>query len=259
MWLGAVSCLPRDRDVQREPVGTRSEGSAKSKTEDAARRANPNASGTAQRGLPPPSRAERAKLDPLLSEPFSDNFERTAAGAEWRLTGSGWKIEDGRFCGQKARNHPAWLARRLPENASIEFDATSFSPDGDIKVEVWGDGASAATSASYTNASSYIVIFGGWKNRFHVLARLDEHGKDRREIDVESDSDNPLHKPVEPERSYHFKVERRDGKTLTWHIDNQELHRFEDAEPLSGEGHDHIAFNNWDVRVCFDNLTITPL
>jgi hypothetical protein len=32
-----------------------------------------------------------------------------------------------------------------------------------------------------------------------------------------------------------------------------------DREPLSGRGHDHFAFNNWDSDLWFDNLRITPL
>ena len=30
------------------------------------------------------------------------------------------------------------------------------------------------------------------------------------------------------------------------------------AVPLSGGGHDHFAFNDWDVPACFDDLLITP-
>ena len=33
----------------------------------------------------------------------------------------------------------------------------------------------------------------------------------------------------------------------------------EDKEPLRGKGHEHFGFNDWDVRVCFDDLRITPL
>ena len=54
--------------------------------------------------------------------------------------------------------------------------------DGDLKAEYWGDGRSFATSLSYTNATSYLTIFGGWHNKFHVLARINEHGGDRKEI-----------------------------------------------------------------------------
>src|SRR5262245_43252610 len=118
-----------------------------------------------------------AAEDPLITEPFLDDFERPALGDEWLATSPVWKIEDGRLCGQRARNHPAWLKRRLPTDARVEFDAMSSSKDGDLKAEIWGDGRSFAKGTSYDHASSYLAIFGGWQNKFHVLARLDEHAK----------------------------------------------------------------------------------
>lgn len=163
------------------------------------------------------------------------------------------------MCGRGARNHPVWLARRLPVNARIEFDAASASPDGDIKAEFWGDGRSAASATSYTNATSYLTIFGGWKNQYHVLARIDEHAPNRPEIRLNPAATDVRSRPVQANRSYHFKVERADGKTLRWFVDDIEILNLSDADPLKGSGHDHFGFNDWEVPVCFDNLEITPL
>jgi hypothetical protein len=58
---------------------------------------------------------------------------------------------------------------------------------------------------------------------------------------------------------YRFKVERTDGKTIRWFVDGAEMANIADAAPLAGNGHDHFAFNNWEVRVCFDNVRVTPL
>ena len=123
---------------------------------------------------------------------------------------------------------------------------------------MWGDGHSYATATSYTNASSYVVIFGGWKNQFHVLARIDEHAPNRPQVKV--DPDGALNaRPVVPNQSYHFKVERTDGKTIRWFVDDIEIISFTDPEPMKGTGHQHMGFNDWAVPVCFDNLQITPL
>lgn len=195
--------------------------------------------------------------DPRLEAPFRDTFERTTLGLDWLGTGAGWSISQGRLCGKGARNHPAWLKRSIPVNARIQFDAVSTSPEGDLKAELWGDGQSGATAVSYTNATSYLTIFGGWKNHYHVLARLDEHATNRQQIEV--GTDDPRARAVEPNRTYHFKVERTDGKTVRWRVDDVELFVFTDPQPLQGPGHDHFGFNNWDVLVCFDNLEITPL
>jgi hypothetical protein len=179
---------------------------------------------------------------------------------DWITTGPGiWHIEAGRLCGEHAKNHGIWLKRVLPVNARIEFDALSQSADGDLKAEYWGDGRSYATTLSYTNATSYLTILGGWHNKFHVLARINEHGNDRKEITVDPNSDDPREKPVVTGQRYHFKVERVDGKTVKWWVDGNEMLSYVDPAPLAGAGHDHFGFNDWDVKVCFDNVRVVPL
>jgi hypothetical protein len=212
----------------------------------------------------PPAGAAAAPTDhgppdsPIKSV-FFDFFERSELGPDWNATSQVWRIDGGKLCGQGARNHPVWLRRKLPTNARIEFDAMSSSPDGDLKVEVWGDGKSFAKGTSYTDATSYLTIFGGWKNEYHVLARIDEHAKDRPEVRTDPSGANPRAARVMPNRWYHFKIERTDGKTVRWLVDDIEILSLSDPKPLKGEGHAHLGFNDWDVRVCFDNLKITPL
>jgi hypothetical protein len=222
----------------------------------------------------------------VMKAPFEDDFEHGLPGAavsaisvdgaatpvpasdageilpsaDWMVTAPGiWHLENGRLCGEHAKNHGIWLRRVLPPNARIEFDAVSQSPDGDLKAELWGDGRSYATALSYTNATSYLTIFGGWHNTFHVLARINEHASDRKEITVDKNSDDPREKPVMAGQLYHFKVERSDGKTVKWWVDGNEMLTYPDQAPLVGTGHDHFGFNDWDVKVCFDNVRVTPL
>lgn len=181
-------------------------------------------------------------------------------GPSWTQVGThAWHIEDGWLCGSNAHNHGVWLNKVLPVNARIEWEAKSDSNDGDLKAELWGDGKSAATGISYTNATSYLTILGGWHNTLHVLARLNEHGSDRREIRIDKDSDDPRQKPVARGQIYRFKVERSDGKTIRWSIDGVDMLNWADQKPLGGIGHDHFGFNDWEVKVCFDNVKITPL
>lgn len=253
--LGPIGCLPHERDVKRD-TQQNSDDSEEAPTDEP--RKSPEVTKEDQ-GATRTTLVERAQRDLPLNGEYADDFERSVPGPRWRLTGSGWTIEDGQLCGEKARNHPAWLARRLPTNVVIEFDAISHASAGDIKVELFGDGAGSASGVSYGDATSYIAIFGGWKNHYHVLARLDEHGKDRKVLEVDPSAASVREKPVEKGRTYRFRIERRDGKTLTWFVDDVEMHRFADREPLQGAGHDHFGLNNWEVRVCFDNLRITPL
>jgi hypothetical protein len=218
----------------------------------------------------------------VMKAPFEDDFSHVAApapqpfasvgdssavpssgaepSADWIPTQPGiWHIEGGRLCGEHAKNHGIWLKRVLPVNARIEFDAIAMTNEGDVKAEYWGDGHSYATSLSYTNATSYLTIFGGQHNKFHVLARVNERGNDRQEITVTTDTDDPREKPVMTAQSYHFKVERSDGKSVKWWVDGNEMLTYADAQPLAGVGHDHFGFNNSDAKVCFDNVKVVPL
>lgn len=179
---------------------------------------------------------------------FEDHFESPKLGPAWKITGRGARVRDGSLHLRGLRNHPVWLDIALPDDVQISFDAWSDSQDGDIKVELAGDGTSFATEASYT-ASGYVVIFGGWHNSLDVIARQDEHGADRLE--------RPSAK-VEVGRRYHFDIIRR-GKEIAWMLDGQLHMRYEDPQPLRGAGQDHFGFNNWTASTHFDNLVITAL
>jgi len=186
--------------------------------------------------------------DPGIGAGFTDDFERPQLGKDYEKTGGNWRIEGGQLHVKGAKNHPLWLLRILPRNVRVEFDARSESPEGDIKVEVFGDGASYAKEANYT-ATSYVIVFGGWNNSRNVLARMDEHGDDR-----------VLGKPrkVEPGATYRFRIERIDGILRVW-VDDDVLMEMDDPQPLVGRGHDHFGFNNWQSDLWFDNLKVTPL
>ncbi len=182
------------------------------------------------------------------SSGFRDDFEREELGDLWNNTGASWRIVDGRLNIRNARNRPLWLRLALPRDVRIEFDARSESPDGDIKVEVFGDGSSRATTDSYT-ATSYVILFGAWHNTVNAIARMDEHGADRA---------IGQRLRVEQGRDYHLRIERR-GSRIAWSADGQELVSMDDPSPLYGRGHDHFAFNDWQAELWFDNLVITPL
>ncbi|MBK8252699.1 MAG: hypothetical protein IPK82_08530 [Polyangiaceae bacterium] len=196
---------------------------------------------------------------PPIEEPFEDTFDRAELGPDYNALSPAWKVVAGKLCVRGARNKGLWLLRKIPTNARIEFDAVSEAADGDIKVEAWGDGASGATGNSYTNATSYIAILGGWKNTRHVLARFDEHGEDRMELEVETGADDERLRPIAMGQPYRFKVERTNSKSVRMSVNDLIYFEFWDDEPLTGVGHEHFGFNNWDAPVCFDNLKITPL
>jgi len=194
--------------------------------------------------LPRTYSTQAATLTPL----YRDDFDGPELAAVWRSTGEGARVEDGALVVEGLRNHPLWLTLELPDDVRIEFDAWAESEEGDIKVELAGDGVSVARTANYV-ASGYVIVFGGWNNELSAIARRSEHGKDRL---------TATEPRVEPGRRYHFTLLRQAG-TLRWELDGAELLTLEDDAPLVGPGHRHFAFSGWESRVRFDNLVIYAL
>lgn len=177
---------------------------------------------------------------------FSDDFARNAIGEHWkRGTGEGgpgqWTLHQGWIQGQRLRNDPLWLQTPLPEKVRVEFEAMAMTEVGDIKVEIFGNGDD--------HESGYVLIFGGWNNSLDVIARLDEHGQDRRAR---------TSKKVVADQLYQMAIERTDG-TLRWYVDGELFMSYDDASPLRGEGHQYFAFSNWDALVRFRNVKVYAL
>lgn len=177
---------------------------------------------------------------------FSDDFESGSLSPHWtRGEGEGgvgkWAIKDGSVVGVDIHNDPLWLDQKLPEKVRIEFDIEALSSIGDLKVEVFGDGV--------RHESGYILIFGGWTNTLDVIARLDEHGKDRKARTTQG---------VMPGHVYHMAIERTDS-TLHWFVNNKLFMSYEDDQPLVGDGHRYFALNIWSAPVRYDNIKIYDL
>jgi hypothetical protein len=200
----------------------------------------------AQAAAPAPAPVPAAP--PAITAPWRDDFARAELGPDWHPTASVYRLENRAVRAQKAYNHPLWLRRQLPRDVVIELEATSYSPAGDIKVEVFGDGQSYATTRGAYRATGYVLIFGGWHNSVSVLARMDEHGSDRKERrDVR----------VIPGRTYRWKIVRK-GNKISWWIDEQPFLEYDDPAPLAGPGHEHFGINNWESDVAISNLRIAP-
>lgn len=177
---------------------------------------------------------------------FEETFDDREPGTHWtRGEGEGgrgrWRIDDGWMVGNDIKNDALWLEKKLPEKVRVEFDVQAMSPVGDIKFEAFGDGK--------THESGYIFIFGGWKNTLDVIARLDEHGKDRKERKTHG---------VVPNTTYQMALERT-GDTLHWFVNDEHFMSYDDEKMLEGEGHEYFAFNIWSAPVRFDNVKVYDL
>jgi hypothetical protein len=186
---------------------------------------------------------------PVITEPFSDDFDRAEVGATWNNTGAEYRIADGRLNVSNARNHPLWLRRRLPRDVVVDVDVMSRSPEGDLKIELYGDGVSFDPDGNRYDPSGYIFVFGGWQNSLSIIGRLGEH-----EDAVKVSRPKPQ---VEPGRTYHWTIARKGGQ-LEWKIDGQPFLSWTDKEPLGGEHHEYLGVNDWQTDIYFDNLRIRP-
>jgi hypothetical protein len=181
--------------------------------------------------------------------PYSDDFERNTLGKDWLATDpAAARVENGTLTVERAHNHPVWLRQPIPEEATIEFDAWTDSPDGDIKVEAWGDGRSAHTGSAEAayEATGYVFVFGGWHNSKSVLARQEEHGPSIPSRTTPS---------VQPGKRYHWQIRRKGGE-ISWSIDGVPFLSLNDPAPLRGPSQAYFAFSGWESPVHFDNLRI---
>ncbi len=179
------------------------------------------------------------------TEVFRDDFERAELGSSWRSDHKDWRLDQGWLRSSAVDNAGVWLVRELPERARIEFDAKSMPmPDGkpfpgDIKCEVF--------ATELAHQAGYVIINGGWQNRLDVVARLDEHGVDRKERPAAQ---------VVPDRVYRWAIARDEAGTLHWFRDGVLQMSYPDAAPVPGR---HFGFNNWRTNVAFDNLAVFRL
>jgi hypothetical protein len=193
----------------------------------------------------------KVKDPPPITERWTDAFERDEVGANYYQSGDGYRLAGGALNAKGAYNKPLWLRKKLPRNVQIELTAWSRSPDGDIKLELFGDGTSFDPDKGGYMATSYVLVQGGWKNSKSILARQNEHGQEM------ASRTGPR---VVAGQKYRWKITRQ-GNVVTWYVDDMETPylRYEDPRPLEGAGHEYLGFNNWEADTWFDDLVVTPL
>jgi hypothetical protein len=218
----------------------------------------------------------RGEADTTATVPYQQDFSDPAVvERDFFSTGGHWRVVGGQLLSPGVKNNPLWLQARLPRDVAIELDVRSESSEGDIKVELFGDGTD--------HASGYVLIHGGWNNTLSIIARLDEHGASldslRRQAgrvaEQQGGKGADLVKtgvfredtrmrvearpfPVEVGRTYRWRIERR-GSLLRWFIDGKPFMEFDDPFPLEGKGHDRFGFSSWEAQLFFDNLKIESL
>lgn len=198
----------------------------------------------------------RRSPKPVVMIPFHDDFsDPRALRRNYQSSGGDWRLIEGSLFSPGVKNNPLWLRAALPREVAVEFDVRSDGQEGDIKVEIFGNGMD--------HGSGYILVHGGWNNSISVIARFYEHGTALSQLREPLRPDSQVRvetrlNPVVPKRLYHWRIERRQS-TLLWSIDGKLFLQFDDPFPLQGTGHDRFGFSSWETPLYFDNLSIESL
>jgi hypothetical protein len=192
----------------------------------------------------------KVKDPPPVTGKWTDDFARDEIGGNYYKTGGGYAV-NGALSAKGGRNHPLWLRKKLPKDVQIDVVAWSNTPDGDIKVELAGDGRSFDPDGGQYTSTGYVFVFGGWGNSKSLIARGNEHGQDLKQRTTPK---------VVPGQRYKFRIVKKDKK-LTWYIDDMTVPflDYTDERMMSGVGHEYFGFNNWESDAWFDDLVVTPL
>jgi hypothetical protein len=189
---------------------------------------------------------------PISKNGFTDNFDRNTLGANWFDTIGRFVLANNSLNIQGGYNHPLWLKKKIPVNVDIEFNAKSMTSDGDIKIELFGDGKSFALNRGAYVATGYVFCQGGWKNKKTFIAKRFEH--DRKLL-------HTTKAKVNIGKYHHWKIvsRKKEGALiLTWFIDGKKILSMKDLSPIYGSKNQWFAFSNWASDTWFDNLKITP-
>lgn len=189
----------------------------------------------------------------LLHTPFTDNFERNRPGSAWFDTIGRYVIDRGVLTISGGYNHPLWLRQPLPSEVEITLRTRALSSDGDLKIELFGDGKSFAFNRGRYFATGYVLCQGGWNNTKTFIARRDEH--DPRLLMT-------TRFPVNIGTWHEWRITTHfDGSRLviSWWIDGVLALRLVDPHPLYSSKNRYFGFSNWKSDANFDDLYIAPL
>ncbi|HYR55417.1 MAG TPA: hypothetical protein VEM39_04815, partial [Myxococcaceae bacterium] len=129
--------------------------------------------------LPLLHRLLRGAPEATVKLPYEDDFSSPATvAAHYFSTGGQWRTVAGELFSPGVKKNALWLKVKLPPNVVIDFDARSASAEGDIRVEVFGNGVD--------HLSGYELVQGGWSNTLSAIVRLDENARSLTQLQAEA-------------------------------------------------------------------------
>jgi hypothetical protein len=196
----------------------------------------------------------RGQQKVTASVPWADDFGDPAKlAANYSSTGGLWRLRDGELIAPGVKNNPLWLKASLPHDVAVDVDVRALSGEGDVRIELFGDGVDGA--------SGYQIVQGSMNNGPSSISRFGFVGTPAGTAVPRASSGVHLEvgaPKIEPGRRTHHRVERV-GATVRWLIDGVLIGTFTDPFPLEGKGHDRVGLSGWEASLAFDNLVVTPL
>ena len=212
----------------------------------------------------------RSEPGTKASLPFADDFSDPATVTRnYRALGGDARVVNGQLLSPGTKNNPLWLSAALPDDVVVEVSARPISPEGEIRVVLFGSGLEAE--------SGYQAILGPWTpngspaRASTSLVRLDENGltlsrwlaKARTPGDLRSAGFQPgsglrveaAPTSLDPNHLYRMRFERRGG-VLRWTVDGTLVAELNDPFPLHGRGHDRLGLSSGEWDVYYDDLRV---
>jgi hypothetical protein len=204
--------------------------------------------------------------------PFSDDFsDPGTVGRNYRSLGGYPRVVGGELLSPGTKNNPLWLDAALPRDVVVEVSARPVSPEGEIRVTLFGNGLDADTG--------YQAVLGPWspmgspQRLGSSLVRLDENGAtlskwlsrarvpgELRSAGFGKASGLRIEAPpvtLDPSHVYRMRFERR-GSVLRWTVDGRLMAELDDPFPLTGPGHDRLGLSSGEWDVYYDDLRVAP-
>jgi len=198
-------------------------------------------------------------LGPENIEILSDQCEVytfKVAPVDWAPASGNWQVTNRWTCdprwsffsGFSAELAALWNKRPFRDDVTVEF-AAGIKMDNargggryanyasDINVTLCGDGKDLTTGYSF--------IFGGWRNSVSRILRNNQTVAETRSSVIPTSG---LHR-----RWLYFKAQRR-GNELSFWVDNTQILRFEDPNPLPG---DRVALWTWQNGIMVARVRIS--
>ena len=175
---------------------------------------------------------------------LDDDFSDPDVASRWQLVGGSWELKDGELRVYGGEPQLLILKKDVPGDVRIEYECRQESPYlNDMSCFMAARRSKSSKEIAY---SGYEFKFGGYDNSMNLLVRGDR----RLWSEVAS--------PIERGKRYRIRAERV-GSRLRLVVNNKEILRVHDADPLTGGDRTAIGLFGWIADTRFSRITVSCL